>query len=621
MNSVHLPAMLRGDGEPKHVTLDVAEAVCASLAGTDVTLDCETSGYALGHPLYALRTIQLGNEHVALDFDADDEQHVALAVRTLDSAARVIAHSATADISLLAVHAGIDASRWWAKAVDTMVLAALASEAEVGDRLGLEALTSKLIEKPYKATTAHARKRLFTENKWLTETSADTPFERSGWAQISKTEPIMVKYACADVVDTAKLAKALPMPEQQVFDREQRLHGILARVTEHGLRLDVARVNALMDEHTKAREESKARLKDLGISKPSSNKEIGEALEERGATLPRTARGALSVAGDAVDIVAAGDDDAAELAREILVYRKHDKLISTFLYTLQFQCREGGSGRTHPTINQLGARATGRMSANNPNIQQFPRPSKAEKLDGTGGMRGMIIADPGMRLISADFSSVEVRLAAAATGDTTLARMVREGLDLHGAVVELVWGKTKDDPEFDDLRYAAKRSVFGYLYGAGLKTMSKQLGAYGDKAQEVVDALREITPGLYSWNKELRAWVKDGKMPYWTHTSGRVAYFNKDQPHKALNMVVQGWGREILVDSIFRWEALHPGWMMFPIHDELVIQVPAEHADAWTQDLINCMSWTIGEGEKQVPIVAESDEPTTRWGTVDKAEV
>lgn len=617
MTDIELPALLRRGGEPAGISLETAALVLHSLAGQTVTLDCETSGYPQGHPLYRLRTVQVGNEHFALDLDAADGAQLQLAVAAVDSASEIVAHSATADVSLLAIAAGVDPEPWWDKTTDTIVLTALAPESVVGGFLGLEKLTERLIEDPYKPTTAAARRQLFSSNGWLTETKPDTAPERSGWANVPIGHPVMVRYAAADVLDTARLRKALPEPSTEVLERERKLHGILARVTERGLRLDPQRVSELIDTHTDAARAAAGLLNGRwGLDRPSSNKAVADVLAGMGADLPATASGAPSVAKDALDELVRSGGQGADLAETLLEFRHHDKLVGTYLSALEYQC--AGDGRVYPVVHQLGARATGRMSSTGPNIQNWPRPSKN---DTTGGLRGMIVSDPGTRFISADFSSVEVRLAAAVTGDETLARMVREGLDLHGKVVELVWGYTQDDPRFADARYAAKRAVFGYLYGAGLRRLSMQLGEHGDKAGDVVAALQEITPQLYQWNTLIRQCVRGGQVQSWTHPSGRVAYFDPALPHKALNTVVQGWGRELLVDSILRWEQKHPGCMLWPIHDELVIQVPAEHAEAWTADLVECMTTTVGSGESTVPIVCESDPPTTRWGAADTVEV
>lgn len=628
-DQITLPALLRQGGDPRGIPLDTARLFADDLPGRTVTVDCETTGYPLGHPHYALRTVQVGYRRFALVLDAADPAQRQIAVDALDGAREIVAHSATADISLLALAHGVDPAPWWDKATDTMVLAALTDQHLISEDLGLEKLSARLIKDPCKPTTATARRKLFSENGWLTETRPDTPLARSGWANVPVGDPTMVRYAAADVLDTARLREALGDPQPQVTERERRLHGILARVTERGLRLDPARVAQLVDHHTGLRDASAERLRSTwGITRPSSNASLAEALVGLGADLPRSEKtGKPSVAKDAIDTVARdAASPAGALAREILEWRKHEKLLGTYLLTLSAQCAPGGDCRSHPTIHQLGARATGRMSSSGPNIQNIPRPRADDAVP--GGLRSMFVADPGHLFISADFSSVEVRLAAAVTHDATLAGMVRDGLDLHARVVEMVWGLAKpsdpSDPAYAQwkaLRYGAKASVFGYLYGAGLTRMTAQLGEHGDKAAAVRDALAIITPQLVSWNEELKRQIKSRQARSWWHQSGRASYFDERRPHKGLNTVVQGWGRELLVDAILRWEDMHPGCMIVPIHDELLIQVPAEHATAWLEDLRACMTFTCGEGDATVPIVCEADAPTMRWGTHDTAWV
>jgi DNA polymerase-1 len=258
------------------------------------------------------------------------------------------------------------------------------------------------------------------------------------------------------------------------------------------------------------------------------------------------------------------------------------------------------------------------MSSARPNIQQIPRPTKSQSAPGgDGGERGMIIADPGCKFIAADFSGVEIRIAAAVTGDATLAGMVRDGVDLHAEIARLVWEIDPAEPGFGDLRARAKSSVFGYLYGAGLARMRTQLAPHGDRAEQVIATLTQLTPTLMEWDGALRTAVRARRVTQWVYPSGRAVYFDNERPHKALNTVVQGYGRELLVDAMLRWEAVHPGCPVIPVHDELVIQVPAAHAEEWTHDLVACMTTSIGTGSAQVPITCEADPPSARWGTVE----
>ena len=150
-----------------------------------------------------------------------------------------------------------------------------------------------------------------------------------------------------------------------------------------------------------------------------------------------------------------------------------------------------------------------------------------------------------------------------------------------------------------------------------MKRLAAQLGSHADKAQAVVNALRALTPQLVQWDRQLRQAVESQTMRTWQHPSGRLGYFNHKLPHKSLNTVVQGYGRELLVDAMLRWEAKHPGYTVVPIHDELVVQCESELAEQYTEDLVACMTTAIGEGAARVPIVAEADPPTRRWGTVE----
>jgi P4 family phage/plasmid primase-like protien len=604
-----LPALLQRGLEPVPVSLEDASALLATLAGQSVGLDVETSAFPVGHHDYKLKTAQLGTAAFAIVLDPAMPEQLAVTVATLDAAAEIVAHSATADVSLVALEAGVDSGPWWDKTTDTAVLGALADPALTGAHdkpkaLALKALSARMLPAPVAPQADKARAALFRANKWLTNPEPTTPPERNGWHQVPIGEPVMVTYAASDVLDTAELRDMLPDPTPELMTRERALQRITARLPERGLKLDAERVVALTATHERARDAAAAKLAAHGIDNPGSNDQVGAAMLALGADLPATATGKPSTAADVVERLAEREGPAQDLAVDLLEFREHEKLLSTYLTPFGLQCTHG-DGRARPTILTLGAAATGRMSSVRPNIQQVPR---------DGGLRGLFVADEGQRFIAADFSSVEVRIAAAITGDETLARMVREGTDLHGEVVKLAWGMSPDDPAFKGARYAAKRAVFGYLYGAGLPTMARQLGAHGDKAQAVVDALKAITPGLVEFDKGLRDAVRNGQLTRWVHPSGRAAFFNKKLPHKALNMIVQGYGRELLVDAMFRWEAMHPGHTIIPIHDEMVIQVDAEHADQYAEDLVACMTTTL---EPSIPIVAEADAPTTRWGSVE----
>jgi DNA polymerase I-like protein with 3'-5' exonuclease and polymerase domains len=265
-----------------------------------------------------------------------------------------------------------------------------------------------------------------------------------------------------------------------------------------------------------------------------------------------------------------------------------------------------GDGRVRPTIYTLGT-DTGRMSCVRPNLQQCPR---------TGGVRACITADPDHALVSADFSGVELRVAAALSGDAALARIIAEDdaakaidptakTDIHWRIAREVYG-----PEATKLdRSNTKRGVFGRLYGAGIPGIARTLRIRESEAAAVAETLDAMTPGLAAWAKQLRKAVEAGRTQFRTY-SGRVVYLPEGSPHKAVNYAVQGTGRELLVDALLRWRDTPWGRnVLLPVHDEIIVMVPKPDATAATSALVECMHTTF----HGVPIVAEADEPTLAW--------
>ena len=193
-----------------------------------------------------------------------------------------------------------------------------------------------------------------------------------------------------------------------------------------------------------------------------------------------------------------------------------------------------GSG---PRVYTLGA-GTGRMTCTRLNLQQVPR---------QGGVRACITADAGHTLISADFSGVELRVAAALSGDESLAAIIADGRDLHREIARQVWGPDAGKRE----RYSAKRIVFGRLYGGGIPTLAKQGGVTEQLAGSAVDVLDSLTPGLSAWSRRVREHVRQGDTRFRTY-AGRVIYLPLAFPHKAPNYCIQGTARELLVDALLR---------------------------------------------------------------------
>lgn len=522
---LELPAVVDRAGHVLPVTVEQAEAVVreALRRSGALTVDVETSGYPLGHRLYELRSVQLGDANAAVVLHPGT--HAELVRELLAAASKLHAHSATADLGPLA-HAGlIEADSAWERMHDTVIPAKLADPASTGSDPGLKQLAGAVLREHSVAPAAEeGRKAVFKAGRWLEKTEADTPLERSGWAQIATGSTAMLRYAASDVLDTAALAQTLPMPEDTVYERERLAQRMTARIAFRGVPLDYEHIQAMSGPHREARAQHGANVRALGIDNPGSAMQIAKALTAMGVELPKTGSGRDSVTEDVLSKVAADQahPQAAELAREVLEYRGHDKALGTYLDPYRLLC-ELGDGRARPTIYTLAA-DTGRMSSVRPNFQNIPR---------AGGFRASVTSDPGMVMIGADFSGVELRFAAALSQDPTLLAFLAEGRDLHAEVAKQVWGEGAGKAE----RYIAKRVVFGRLYGGGIPTLAKQAGVSESIAQSAVDVLDDLTPGLAAWSEQIKSAVKAGHTQFRSY-SGRVIHLPMEYPHKAPNYCV-----------------------------------------------------------------------------------
>lgn len=598
---VELPALVTRDGSVTAISLAQVEEVYRAFAmAAELTVDVETTGYPIGHADYALRTIQLGNEHAAVVLDAADPDHRALAGVLLDQAALLHAHSATADLIPLAEVGALVLERGWDLMHDTVIPAKLADPASTGSDPGLKQLAGAVLGDAAVSPAADAaRAALFKAGRWLTDTKATTPVARSGWAQVDPRCTTMIRYAASDVLDDAALARRLPPVDPAVLERERTAQRMTARVAHRGLRIDGEHVQRLLAEHTDQRAAAAQQVQALGVDNPGSDQQVATRLLQLGAPLPTTKTGRPSVAKGVIDPFRSADGPVGELARAVLDYRHHDTLLGTFLEPYQ-QLVTRGDGRARPTVYTLGA-DTGRMSCVRPNLQQVPR---------EGGLRSCITADPGQLLVSADFAGVELRVAAALSGDANLRRLIAEedaglGDGVHWAIARLAFGPdaTKAD------RYAVKRGVFGRIYGGGIGAIARGVGVSETTASAIVDALDTMLPELAGWSQMVREAVKGGHTQFPTY-AGRIVHLPAAFPHKAPNYCIQGTARELLIDTLVRLRDTRWGdATLLPVHDELVLAVPEAEAAEATAALVAAMqSELLG-----VAIKAEASEPSFAW--------
>lgn len=619
---------------------DAFAALRASLLpGEFLAFDVETNALHPSDPRDALTSIQVGSKHVGVLLYPTDRVHLDAARDILnDTAYRLTAHNAGFDILRL-VRAGVfDSVRAaWERTTDTMILATLLVQknGKLGNApLDLKSLTAAwcgddAVSKDAKAELVAVQKTMGTKGvgsgNWhayqnVTVDADGTvhgdPREGNTWAQIPRDDPEFIAYCTADVFDSANLAAALdPIARSlwsDVVDREHRIARIVCEMTHRGVKLDVERTRtqnaAAHNTRTEARTGLAARgvvferSKTTGKDSPTTDS-VAKAIRAEGIDVPmkRTADGKLQPALDkrALKKYKAQGSTVAPLYRS---WKLADKEIST--YYVHYLRTLGDRVHAEITANEA---VTGRMASKSPNLQNVPEPVKP-----------CLVADPGMVLISADFSSVEMRVAAAVTRDPELTRMYVEPLpadaterqererDPYWLIAWQVWG---EDATPDD-RKLAKIITLGSMYGGGVETLAAQSDIAPDLAADILAGYRKRFPQLKRWfDQTMKSNITSGR-PFWTLPSGRFQSIDPTRAWAGFNLIIQGLARDLLLGAVFRLEEAGFGeHMLVPVHDEILFQLPADQADTACERIKTAMETTFNG----VPITVEVKVLGPEW--------
>jgi DNA polymerase-1 len=274
------------------------------------------------------------------------------------------------------------------------------------------------------------------------------------------------------------------------------------------------------------------------------------------------------------------------LPEKILEYRSAAKLKSTYVDALPALINEE-TGRIHTSYNQA-VTSTGRLSSNNPNLQNIPIRSEV----GREIRKAFIPGFEGGMLVAADYSQIELRIMAHISGDPAMVEAFATGFDIHTATAMRVFGVDVDDVE-PNMRRKAKEVNFGIMYGIGPFGLARRLKIGNDEAKELISTYFENYPGVREYiNGTLQKLRADG---YVETLSGRRRFYgnpdNLRNPQRgmveraAINMPIQGTAADIIKLAMINIDRelsqVFPNAnMLLQVHDELVFEVPASEADA-----------------------------------------
>ncbi|MFQ5784311.1 MAG: DNA polymerase, partial [Alphaproteobacteria bacterium] len=276
------------------------------------------------------------------------------------------------------------------------------------------------------------------------------------------------------------------------------------------------------------------------------------------------------------------DDLAAqghELPARVLDWRQLAKLKSTYADALIEQINPG-TGRVHTSF-AMAAASTGRLASTDPNLQNIPvRTEEGRKI------RRAFVAEPGHQLLSADYSQIELRLAAHMADVEPLKQAFRDGLDIHALTASQVFGVPVEgmDPM---VRRRAKAINFGIIYGISPFGLARQLGIAQAEARAYIDAYFERYPGIRDYMEHTKEVCR--KQGYVTTLFGRRCHMPgiKDRnparrsfmERAAINAPLQGSAADIIKRAMIRMpDALAAAGlsarMLLQVHDELIFEVP-----------------------------------------------
>ncbi len=228
---------------------------------------------------------------------------------------------------------------------------------------------------------------------------------------------------------------------------------------------------------------------------------------------------------------------------KILEYRELTKMTSTYIDNLIPEIEKDENERLHYEILQIGT-STGRMSSKNPNIQNIPTSGEYGK-----EIRKVFIAEKNFKLVSFDYSQIELRIAAIISQDEKLLSAFEKNEDIHSAVAREIFGE-----ENQENRRKAKVINFGILYGMGVNSLSKNLGSERKEAQEFLNAYFEKFSGLANYIEKIKEKVKEdgftttlyGRKRFFPEINSKLPFIRASAERMAINAPIQGSSADII---------------------------------------------------------------------------
>jgi DNA polymerase-1 len=424
-------------------------------------------------------------------------------------------------------------------------------------------------------------------------------------------------YAAEDADITLQLQHCfLPLLKKKEVEKvfyqvENPLVKVLAAMEFEGIRVDMDFLKEYSKELDREAKESEEKVyAQAGLRfNLASPKQLGEVLFEKMQLDPKakkTKTGQYATGEDVLLKLAARH----QIVDDILAFRELTKLRSTYVDALPLMVNRK-TGRVHTSYAQAVA-VTGRLSSNNPNLQNIPiRTERGREI-----RKAFIPRNDEFVLLSADYSQIELRIVAAISGDPNLCTAFREGKDIHTATAAKVFGVEEKDVT-KEMRYKAKSVNFGIIYGQGAFGLADNLGISRTEAKEIIDNYKKQFAGIQQYMDKTMNFAREtgyvetmmGRKRWLRDINSANFTVRGFAERNAINSPIQGTAADMIklamirVDEAFRLEGFKSK-MLLQVHDELVFDAHKDEVDKIKPIIMRCMEAALPL-PNDVPVLAE----------------
>ena len=431
------------------------------------------------------------------------------------------------------------------------------------------------------------------------------------------------EYAAEDADVTWRLYKLL-RPRlaleggTKIYERVDRpLVPVVAQMERHGIKVDRTRLAKLSEEfaHETARLEGEIHQIAGTEFTVGSPKQLGEVLFD---TLGYKGgkKGKSGQYSTDQSVLERLSGEGAEIAGKVLEWRQLAKLKSTYTDALQ-EAINPDTGRVHTSYSLVGAQ-TGRLSSTDPNLQNIPIRTEIGRQ-----IRDAFVAEDGHVLLAADYSQIELRLAAHMADVPTLKEAFANGEDIHARTATEMFGEVNRDT-----RGRAKTINFAILYGISRWGLAGRLGVESDEAQAMIDTYFQRFPGIQKYIVRTLEQVREcgysetlfGRKTWFPRISSKNQAERQGSERAAINAPIQGTSADIIKRAMARMmPALEEAGlghvrMLLQVHDELVFELPESDVAAASAVIERTMAGAAEPAVKlDVPLGVEIGTGTS-WG-------